>query len=140
MAQHVRDVMTPDPIFLQKDATVAEAANTMKQRDIGDILVCDAEELYGIVTDRDIVIRVLAEGKDPEGTTVGEIASTDLATIGPDDKVDDAVKTVRDRAIRRLPVVDSTGPAVGIVSIGDLALEKDPNSALADISAAPPNA
>lgn len=138
MAQTVRDVMTPDPIMLQQDSTVAEAAMAMKGRDIGDVLVCEGERLYGILTDRDIVIRVLAEGKDPKATKLGDVASTDLVTISPDDKVDDAVRAVRDRAIRRLPVLEDGRPC-GVVSLGDLAVEKDPKSALAEVSAAPPN-
>lgn len=138
MAQKIRDLMTPDPLVLQKDASVAEAAKSMKQRDIGDVLVMDGDRLCGIVTDRDIVIRTLAEGKDPKGTPLGEMCSQDLVTVPSDASVEDAVEAVRDRAIRRLPVVDNGRP-VGIVSLGDLAMDRDPQSALAQVSAAPPN-
>lgn len=138
MALLIREVMTTDPIVLQKDSTVAEAAMAMKGRDIGDVLVADGENLCGIVTDRDIVVRVLAEGKDAKGTKLGEVCSQDLVTVGPDGTVDDAVRAVRDKAIRRLPVAENGRP-VGILSLGDLAVERDPDSALAEVSAAPPN-
>jgi CBS domain-containing protein len=90
------------------------------------------------VTDRDIAIRVLAENRDPRTTCVGDIASGDLAVLGPDDDVDQAIRLVRERAVRRIPVVQDGAP-VGVVSIGDLALNKDRGSALSDVSAAPPN-
>lgn len=138
MAQTVRDVMTPYPLLLQKDATVTEAALAMKGQDIGDVLVMDGEQLFGIVTDRDITVRCVAESKDPKATQLGEIASRDLTTCEPDHEVRQAVEAVRDRAVKRLPVVENGAP-VGIVSLGDLAENRDPDSALADVSAAPPN-
>lgn len=138
MTQQLREVMTPNPTTMQADTTLVEAANTMKTADIGNAIVLDNGQVCGIVTDRDIVVRAIAEGRDPKNTTVGDICSRDLVTLSPNDTVDKAVGMMRDRAVRRLPVVDG-GRAVGIVSIGDLAVERDPNSALADISAAPPN-
>lgn len=138
MVQNVRDVMTADPLLLQKDASVTEAALAMKGQDIGDVLVMDGEQLFGIVTDRDITIRCVAESKDPQATQLGDIASTDLTTFAPDHDVDQAVKAVSNEAIRRLPVVEN-GKPVGIVSLGDLAEERDPDSALADVSEAPAN-
>jgi CBS domain-containing protein len=92
----------------------------------------------GILTDRDIVVRAIAEGRDPGSTTVGEVCSSDLTTLTPDQSIDDAVRLMREHDVRRLPVVQDGRP-VGIVSLGDLAVELDPDSALADISAAPPN-
>jgi CBS domain-containing protein len=90
------------------------------------------------VTDRDLVIRGLAENCDPDRTTIGSICSAELCTVAPTDPVDKAVRFMRDRAVRRLPVVDD-GQILGVVSIGDLAMELDERSALAEISAAPPN-
>lgn len=138
MAQQIRDIMTDSPVTLGSDTTVAQAAEQMRRNGTGDVLVVDGSTLRGIVTDRDIVVRVLAEQRDPARTTLGEICSGELATVRPDDDVARAIEIVRDRAVRRIPVVDNGRP-VGIVSIGDLALERDPDSALADVSAAPTN-
>jgi CBS domain-containing protein len=139
MAERIRDVMTTHPETLPESTTVREAAETMRANDIGDVVVVDENgTLSGILTDRDIVVRVVAEGRDPRATRIGDIASRDLTAVSPDDPVGRAVQLMRDKAIRRLPAVDQ-GKPVGIVSIGDLALDRDPGSALADISAAPPN-
>ena len=138
MAQSISEVMTPNPVTVQSDASIVDAARAMREADVGPVIVLHGGEVSGIVTDRDIAIRAVAEGRDPSSTTVGEIASRDLTTLSPNDSVDDAVRMMRERAVRRLPVVEG-GQAVGIVSIGDLAIERDPDSALADISAAPPN-
>ena len=139
MAERIRDVMTTNPETLPESTTVREAAEAMRANDIGDVVVVDDNgQLSGILTDRDIVVRVVAEGRDPRATRIGDIASRDLTAVSPDDPVDRAVQLMRDKAIRRLPAVDK-GKPVGIVSIGDLALDRDPGSALAEISAAPPN-
>jgi CBS domain-containing protein len=135
----VRDVMTSDPVTVSTDSTLDEAARLMRDRDIGPVLVVDADRVKGIVTDRDIVVRVVAEGTDPASVTAGTICSTDVATISPDDSVDDAVQLMQQRNVRRLPVVEDGRP-VGIVAMGDLAVEGElPESAMADISAARPN-
>jgi CBS domain-containing protein len=139
MTEYIRDVMTTNPETLPESTTVREAAETMRANDIGDVVIVDDNgAISGILTDRDIVVRVVAEGRDPRVTRIGDIASRELTAASPDDPVDRAVQLMRERAIRRLPVVDK-GKPVGIVSIGDLALDRDPDSALADISAAPPN-
>jgi CBS domain-containing protein len=139
MAERIRDVMTTDPQTLSEHTVVREAAEAMRAWDIGDVIVSDDNgQIAGILTDRDIVVRVVAEGRDPRTTRIGDIASRELTAISPDDPIGRAVQLMRERAIRRLPVVDR-GKPVGIVSIGDLALDRDPDSALADISAAPPN-
>jgi CBS domain-containing protein len=138
MVQRIRDVMTTDPTTLPEDATVADAARRMRDEDIGDVLVVREGELTAILTDRDIAVRVVAEDRAPAETRLGEISSKDMATLSPDDTIADAVRIMRDRALRRIPVVDKGRP-VGIVSIGDLALERDTDSALADISASEPN-
>lgn len=138
MADKVADVMTPRPLTISPHAPVAEAAKAMRDADIGDILVVKGYELIGIVTDRDITVRVVASGRDPMTTTVGEISSGKITAVSPEDDLDHAVELMRENALRRLPVVDN-GQPVGVVSIGDLAVERDSQSALADISAAPPN-
>lgn len=129
--------MTPNPVTLPSTATIAQAAQCMRDEGIGDVLV-QSNGSMGIVTDRDIAVRAVAEGKDPKQAKVGDICTTDIVTVAPDTPVGDAAQLMRDRAIRRLPVVDG-GEAVGMVSIGDLAVERDQDSALADISASPPN-
>lgn len=111
----------------------------MRDQDIGDVIVLDdSQELFGVVTDRDLAVRLIAEGRDPAGVTIGEVCSRDLQTLSVDDSVGDAVRLMSEKAIRRLPVIEDGRP-VGIVSLGDLAATQDPESALADISAAPPN-
>ena len=137
-AQKVRDVMTSDPPTVQSDETVVEAARLMKEKDVGPVIVMSDGTFQGILTDRDIAIRVVAEGRDPNGVRVEEVASTEVQTISPDEPADEAVRRMRDNAIRRLLVIEGERP-VGIVSLGDLAIRKDPSSALADISNAPPN-
>jgi CBS domain-containing protein len=110
----------------------------MRDGDIGDVIVQDGQELRGIVTDRDIVVRAVAEDQAPSEVTVGEICSVDLVTLGPDDPIDRATHLMRDNAIRRLPVIED-GRAVGVVSLGDLAIERDARSVLAEISMADRN-
>lgn len=138
MNDDIRDVMSPRPKVLTADATVAEAAEMMRQEDIGDVLVVEEDRLYGILTDRDIVVRVLAEGRDPSQTRIGDICSRELTTVAPGDGVGHAVRLMREKAIRRLPVAED-GEVIGMLTIGDVAVERDARSALADISAAPPN-
>jgi CBS domain-containing protein len=133
--------MTPEPVTMIESDTVFDAARLMREEDIGDVIVLDdtSARVKAIVTDRDIVIRAVADGADPRETTLAGIASEELLTVSPDDAVDKAARLMRDRAVRRLPVVDADGRAAGVVSLGDLALELDRQSALAEISAAPPN-
>lgn len=138
MPETIREVMTPSPRTLDIRATVQEAARTMLDDDIGDVIICDGGTICGIVTDRDITVRAVAQGRDPAMTSVGDICSAEVATLSPDDSVDDAVRLIRDKAVRRVPVVEG-GKPVGIVSIGDLAIDLDSRSALAEVSAAPPN-
>ena len=138
MGQSIRDVMTTSPHTVRSDATLQDAAREMKSDDIGAVLVEDDGSVAGILTDRDIVVRAIAEGRDPSSTKVSEVASKDVKTLTPDSSVEDAIKIVREQHVRRIPVVEGGKPA-GIVSIGDLAVERDRDSALADISAAPSN-
>jgi CBS domain-containing protein len=138
MAEQIRDVMTEDLVALPVDASVVEASREMDRRDIGDVLVVDGERLVGMLTDRDIVVRAVAQGRDPNEIRIGDVATTDIQTLSPDADLGEAVAIMRQAAVRRVPVVDGERP-VGIVSIGDLAIEADEGSALADISAAEPN-
>ncbi|MGH8947090.1 MAG: CBS domain-containing protein [Acidimicrobiia bacterium] len=139
MPERLREVMTPDPVTVAATASLQHAAELMRDRNIGDVLVVDESgALYGIVTDRDIVVAGIAEGVDPASTSVDEVCTQDPVSLGPDDAVAQAAKLMSDRAIRRLPVVDN-GTVVGIVSLGDLAIDRDPSSVLGEISEAPPN-
>jgi CBS domain-containing protein len=138
MAQHVRDIMTSRLVTVEPQTSVAVVAQKMRDEDIGAVLVTEGDELRGLVSDRDLVVRALAEGGDPNQRTVASACSGDLFTVTPDDDVDQAVQVMREHSVRRVPVVDHGHP-VGIVSLGDLAIERDPGSALGDISAARPN-
>jgi CBS domain-containing protein len=137
MAQKLSDIMTSNPRTVAGSAMLTDAARLMREDDIGDVLVVgDDQQLRGIITDRDIVVRAVAEQRDPGRTKVEDICSSDVTACRPDDDLDRAVQIMRKQAIRRLPVVEDGRP-VGIVSLGDLAMERDPDSALSDISAAP---
>jgi CBS domain-containing protein len=138
--QTVREVMTPRVVTLPRETTLADAARTMREQDIGDIVVSDdASGLAGLVTDRDIVVRAVAERRDPASTTIGEILTADVITVRPDDSVQSAALLMRDHAVLRVIVCDDDKSLVGIVSIGDLAEEIDPESVLGGISKASPN-
>lgn len=139
MAQRVREVMTAQPVVVAPDTPVQQVATAMRDESIGAVLVAEEGRLRGLVTDRDLTVRILADGGDMTGRTVQEACSSELVTVAPDDEVDRAVRLMRSKALRRLPVVDGD-QAVGIVTLGDLAVERDPGSALSDISAADPNA
>jgi CBS domain-containing protein len=139
MAQHIRELMTPNPVVLPGTASVHEAACAMRDAEIGDVIVLEHNQICGIVTDRDIVVRLVAEAQDPATTTLADLCSHALVTVRPTDPIEEAVRLMRSHAIRRVPVVEG-GQAVGIVSLGDLAVEREPHSALGEISAAPPDA
>lgn len=138
MATTVAEVMSRAPATVTSDTPISEAARQMRAHDIGDVLVVDGGRLAGIVTDRDIAIRIVAENRDLN-TPVREVCSgQELTTVTPDTKIEQAVELMRSKALRRLPVVEGD-QAVGVVSIGDFAIERDQTSGLADISAAEPN-
>ncbi|MFB4313188.1 CBS domain-containing protein [Actinomadura sp. 21ATH] len=139
MATKIRDIMTGSPTSVSPELDIVTVARAMRDEDIGAVLVADDDELYGLVTDRDLVVRGLAAGGDPTDAKVGGLCSDVTATVGPDDSLDTAAERMRERSVRRLPVIEN-GKPVGIVSLGDLAIEKDSGSALADISAAKGNA
>ncbi len=134
----MRDIMSPAPVCMTPGESVSAAARAMRQYGIGTVLVLAEGRLSGLVTDRDITVRVLAENRDPQTTRIGDVCRGELAVLGPDDDVEQATRLVRERAVRRIPVVEN-GVPVGVVSIGDLALEKDASSALSAVSAAPPD-
>jgi CBS domain-containing protein len=136
----VEEVMSTEPVTIVESETILGAARLMRDNDIGNVIVLGDTDgrVRGIVTDRDLVVRAVADERDPDRTTIGAICSAELVTVTPDDSVDGAIKLMRERAVRRIPVVDD-GRLVGVLSIGDLAEQFDERSALADISAAPPN-
>jgi CBS domain-containing protein len=134
----VKDVMTPDPVQLPSSATTAEAAKQMAERNIGAILVHDGSKLCGVVTDRDITVRTVAKGLDPKSVKLSDICSGSPVTVSPDEDVEKVIALMREKAIRRVPVVDRGQHPVGILSLGDLASDRDPRSVLGQISSAPP--
>jgi len=135
----VREVMSPAPETVTPDTSLADAAKVMDRADIGDVLIVDGtDQLRGIVTDRDIAIRAVAEGRDPNTTTLDEIMTPTVETISSSATVREAIETMRRHDIRRLPVVDGGSP-IGVVSLGDLAMSPGSQSVLADLGTAPPN-
>jgi CBS domain-containing protein len=138
MAQTVEEIMTRDPRTVDASDPIVEAARQMREGDIGDVIVIKDGQVGGIVTDRDIVVRGVAEGRDAESTSVGDVCTTGIESIEPSASLDDALRKMREKNIRRLPVIEGDRP-VGIVSLGDLAMEREPGSTLADISAASPD-
>ncbi|MDX6760784.1 MULTISPECIES: CBS domain-containing protein [Streptomyces] len=136
MTRRVHEVMTRNPVALERGTSLAEAARVMRDAGIGDVLVVDQGRLCGILTDRDLVVRGMAEDRDPAETSVQAICSAEPVTVGPDDHVDEAVDRMRRHALRRLPVRNGSGELVGIVTLGDLEVERDPGSPLASIAAA----
>ena len=125
MGTSIKEIMTRDVRACEPNATVADAAKVMAQGDVGPVPIVQDGRLVGIVTDRDIVVRVVAEGRDANVTTVKEIASTDLVTVAPGDDLDEALNLLAQRQVRRLPVVEGER-LVGIVAQADIArLGKD---------------
>ena len=137
MDRQVRDIMTPDPVGVYYDQTIAEAARVMRDAVVGAVLVVNGESLSGVVTDRDLVIRGLADGAGPD-SPVGPLCSEKLVGVDASAAPADAGRLMREHAVRRLPVIDN-GQIVGIVTIGDLATSADPDSPLAAISSARAN-
>lgn len=130
--------MTPGVAAVRPDASLVEVAQLMRSQDIGDVLVAEGDRVVGLVTDRDIAVRAVADGVDPLTVNAQSVCTADPVCVAPDDEVATAVELMRRHAVRRLPVVEDGRP-VGIVSIGDVAVSQDPSSALADISRAEPN-
>jgi CBS domain-containing protein len=121
MAQSVRDAMTADPRSIAQSASVVEAARLMREGDIGSLPITDDEKLVGMITDRDIATRVVAEAADPKTTSVADVYSRDLISVEPDEDLEEAVRLMARHQVRRLPVVEN-GRLVGIVAQADIAL------------------
>jgi len=123
MGKSVQDVMTTNPTSVEADNPVVEAARIMKEKDVGIVPVVEGGRLVGTVTDRDIAVRVVAEGKDPQSVRVREIASTHVVTVDPQQDLDEALRLMASHQVRRLPVVEEGGKLVGIVAQADVARE-----------------
>ena len=138
MVENIAEVMNPTVHTVTPDASLREAARIMRDTDVGDVVMNSAVHLRGILTDRDIVVRCVAEGADPDTVRAGEVCSTELVTVPRQSSVKDAVDAMRRATVRRLPVVEGD-EVVGVATMGDLAQVVDEHSALADVSAAEPN-
>ena len=120
MDQSVRDAMTSNPKTISPSTTAQEAARMMKSEDVGALPIVEGDKLAGVVTDRDLAIRVLAEGKSPD-TAVSEIASKDVVTVDPDQTLEEAARLMAEHQVRRLPVVEEDGRLVGVLAQADVA-------------------
>ncbi|MEU5946360.1 CBS domain-containing protein [Micromonospora sp. NPDC047465] len=134
----VGEFMTTRLVTMDGNDTLTAAAQEMRDSAIGDVVVTDGDDVIGIVTDRDITVRGVAENMDPNTTPLNRITSKDVITVSQYDDAVAAADLMRTYAVRRLPVIDG-GRLVGLVSMGDLAVEREPQSVLADISADEPN-
>ncbi len=138
MTQTLREIMQTDPVTVESTDAVVRAADLMRDNDIGDVLVTDQGKLVGILTDRDIVIRAVAGSSGTVDAMCGQVCTNSVIRLSPDDTFDDAAAVMADNALRRVPVVEGE-QIVGIITLGDLAVEADPDSVLSEISAAPPH-
>jgi CBS domain-containing protein len=136
--RRVREVMTTIPETVGSTTSLRDAATAMQRADVGDLIVVEEGQVLGMLTDRDITIRAVAQGRDVSTTLVGDVFTPGAVTISPDATVQEAIELMRQHDVRRLPVAEGGGP-IGVVSMGDLALSREPTSLLADITAAPPN-
>ncbi|MFL5969634.1 MAG: CBS domain-containing protein [Gaiellaceae bacterium] len=125
MGQSIKDVMSSNPCTIDADKSVAYAAKMMRDEDVGLAPVVEGDKLIGMLTDRDIAIRVVAEGKNPEQVKVAEVASKQLVTIDPQQDLDEALRIMAKHQVRRLPVVEEDGKLVGVVAQADVAREGD---------------
>ena len=125
MGKHMRELMTPNPCAIDADKSVAYAAKMLRDEDVGLAPIVEGERLVGTLTDRDIAIRVVAEGRDPESTTVREVASTDLVTVDPQQDLDEALRLMAEHQVRRLPVVEEDGRLIGVVAQADIARQRN---------------
>jgi len=138
MDKKIRDIMTPDPVGVYYDQTLAETARVMRDAGVGAVLVVNGDSLSGVATDRDLVVRGLAEGAGPD-SPVGPVCSAKLIGVDADADVTEAQRLMSENAVRRLPVI-ADGQIVGIVSMGDLAaFGTEEQSPLSEVTKADPN-
>jgi CBS domain-containing protein len=142
-SRHVRDVMTPNPECVSEKDSIRDVARIMKDQDTGVVPVVDGKRIVGLITDRDIVVRGLAEGKNLESARVNEIMTKSVRSVREDASLNDVLEMMGRAEIRRVPVVNSNDELVGIVSLGDIASQGNQDGkvgrAVEDISEAPPN-
>ena len=120
MHKSIQEAMTPNPTTIEPTATAQEAATLMKSEDIGSLPIVEGDKLAGVITGRDLAIRIVAEGRGTD-TTVGEIASKDVVTVDPQQSIDEAARLMAEHQVRRLPVVEEDGGLVGILAQADIA-------------------
>ncbi len=132
MAQSIRELMTENPRTVTVDGTIAEAARLMRDEDTGVVPIVEGEKLVGVITDRDIAVKIVAQGRDAQSTTVSQVASKNLVTIDPQQELGEALRLMASHQVRRLPVVEEDGKLVGIVSQADIALQVD-NARVGDV-------
>jgi CBS domain-containing protein len=125
MGKSIRDLMTKNPRTVAPTDHVTDAARLMRDEDAGAVPIVEGDRVTGMLTDRDIAIRLVAEGRDPSSTTVHEIASTRLVTIDPQQDLDEALRLMAQHQVRRLPVVEEDGKLVGILAQADVARAAD---------------
>ena len=121
MAKTIRDLMTKNPSTIEPDKSVADAAKLMRDEDAGIVPIVEGQKLAGTITDRDIAIRVVAESKDPQSSTVRDVMTSRLVTVDPDQDLDEALRLMAEHQVRRLPVVEEDGKLIGIVAQADIA-------------------
>jgi CBS domain-containing protein len=127
MGNTIKDLMTSNPCSIDADKSVVYAAKMMREEDVGLAPIVEGNRLVGTLTDRDIALRVVAEGRDPESTTVREVASSDLVTVDPQQGLDEALRLMAQHQVRRLPVVEEDGRLVGVVAQADVAQHAHPS-------------
>lgn len=141
--RHVRDVMTPNPECVSERDSIRDAARIMKDQDTGVVPVVDGKKVIGLITDRDIVVRGIAEGRDVSNASVNELMTKNVRSVKEDTPLNEVLDLMSSAEIRRVPVVNGNDELVGIVSLGDIASNTNQDNrvgkAVEDISQAPPN-
>lgn len=127
MDKSIKDMMTSNPCSIDADKPVSYAAKMMRDEDVGLAPIVEGDRLVGTLTDRDIATRVVAEGRDPESTTVREVASRDVVTVNPEQGLDEALRLMAEHQVRRLPVVEQNGRLLGVLAQADVAEHADPS-------------
>ena len=141
--RHVRDVMTPNPECVTERDSIRDVARIMKDRDTGVVPVVDGKKIIGLITDRDIVVRGLAEGRDLANAKVNELMTKSVRSVKEDAPLKEVLDLMGNAEVKRVPVVNSNDELVGIVSLGDIAMNSNQDGrvgqAVENISEAPPN-